>query len=172
MFKKLFICLFMMLTTVEAKSQIIILDCNFKDAPGTIFNFHIDPIKQKWIQFNTSKYEIPQAALTQKSKFNLVAELFLSSKEIKDLQIKYNDGAIYSVRMVFVDINRYSGALEMFTYTMDKNNFDVYLTKLKSLKESKNIYLDMKNFARSRNIPGSKFSLVGNGVCIKSNKKF
>ena len=162
----------MILTPVGAKSQIIVLDCNFKDAPGTIFNFHIDPIKQHWIQFNTSKYEIPQAALTQKSKFNLIAELFLSTKETIDLQAKYNDGAIYSVRMVFVDINRYSGAFEMFTYTMDKKNFNEYLTKLNSIKVSENIHLDIMKFARSKNIPGSKFSLVGNGVCIKSNKKF
>ena len=74
--------------------------------------------------------------------------------------------------MVFFDINRYSGAMQMNVQSLDDRNFKIYLNKISSLRGTQNIYFDMLEFADKNDRPGYRLFDFGEGNCSKTNKKF
>lgn len=164
---------FVILGQSKSSAEVVVLNCYFNEAPNRIYNFHIDTKKQHLIQFDTVKYSRPQLALTYESKFLLAIEVILSDSQIREAEKKYNDNSTYMMRMIFFDINRYSGRLQMHAQTMNVKNFKKYLTKMTSLKGTKNIYSDILKFGRKNDGPGYRVNEdFRPGNCSKSKQKF
>ena len=162
-----------MFNATNAMSKTVILSCYFNEYPERKMNFHIDPIKEHLLQFDTSKYPRPQLALTDDSRFLLGIEIILSSSQIAEAKNKFKDNYNYNYRMIFFNINRYSGRLEMHTQTMDKINFKLYMNNLKKIKGSNNMYLELVNFARKNDGPGYRLNEdFGAGTCNKAKQQF
>lgn len=169
--KKILLIVILLLLSNKSIAEIVVLECKLDDA-NSVMNLHINTQKNHFIQFDTRKFETPQLGLTYKSKFLLTAEIFLDSNQSKYYNKQYNDGANYTVNMVFFDINRYSGAMKMNSQTLDDQNFKIFLNKMSSLKGTQNIYLDMLKFADKNDRPGYRLFDFGEGNCSKLNKKF
>ena len=170
----LFLLLLSFFISNKAFSKIVVLDCHWNDWPERIMNLHIDTVKQHLLQFETTRYDQPVLALTNESKFFLAIEFILTPSQSNEVNKEYNDTERYGIRMLYWDINRYSGRFRMHSQTMTEKNFiNKNLVKMTELKGSGNMYNEILKFAEYNDGPGYRLrDDFGPGTCKKSNKKF
>ena len=171
--KKLFLFFFVNLILLSyTKAEILVLSCNYVETPGTVWTLHIDTVKQQLIQTNTLKLNPVQVALTEDSRFTIIKSNFVTEDSLKRYNYRFNDNAIYIEAQMFQEINRYSGDFNMYFLIIDKKNYDFFFNKLKKIKNSKNLFKEMENFAEKNDRPGFRYDDFGKGVCKKSKKQF
>ena len=154
----------------------IILTCNWNNDPNSKFNFHIDSKKNQLIQFDDTIQDPPALAITTKSSIFLAIGRDLDLSQSNEINKRYSDNIRYQFVMFYWSINRYTGKFtnhsQSFTYDSFEKKKKPFIIKQRN-SGYKNAYYKFLKFGQKNDGPGSRLNdTFGDGICIKSEKKF